>query len=279
MSRIRMLTMGLVTMGAAAAAYRVLSERKLFGPARFIDGAAAKGIGEIEAARLALEKGQTERVKNYARQMVEDHATINRELRQIARNKGYEMSDEADLLSKTQEMLLNLRESDSFDAAYIKHQIASHEHAIALYDKAADLDDFDVSNFAMKTRPKLEKHLQMAKDIQNETDKNSPESDNAASNSASAAGRNQSATGAAPERDVASGTANNYASSDIGGTTHADSGANPGGGMPPNTAAGSSTGSTQAGPADSPTSIKGSPAAGPSNKSSPNLPSHTGDKR
>lgn len=279
MSKIRLLTMGLVTLGAAATAYRVLAERKLFGPARFIDGAAAKGIGEIEAARLALEKGQTDRVKNYARQMIEDHSAINRELRQIARNKGYEMSDEADLQSKTQEMLLNLRETQSFDAAYIKHQIASHEHALELYRKAADFDDFDVSNFAMKTRPKLENHLHMAKDIQNENDKNPTAPANSASASEAGTGSNRSATGSIPEKDVAAGTANNYASSDIGGTTHADSGANPGGGMPPNSAAGSSTGSTRPGPADSPTSVKGSPAAGPADKSSPNLPGHTGGER
>lgn len=279
MSKIRLLTMGLVTMGAAAAAYRVLAERKLFGPARFIDGAAAKGIGEIEAARLALEKGQTDRVKNYARQMIEDHATINRELRQIARNKGYEMSDEADLQDKTHEMLLNLRDTRSFDAAYINHQIASHEHALELYRKAAEFDDFDVSNFAMKTRPRLENHLQMAKDIQNDTDKNPSAAGNSASGSKPASGSKQSATGATAERDVAAGTANNYASSDIGGTAHADSGPNPGGGMPPNSAAGSSTGSTRPGPAESPTSVKGSPAAGPADKPSRNLPGHTGGER
>lgn len=281
MSKIRLLTMGLVTMGAAAAAYRVLAERKLFGPARFIDGAAAKGIGEIEAARLALEKSQTERVKNYARQMIEDHATINRELRQIARNKGYEMSDEADLLSKTQEMLLNLRETQAFDAAYIRQQITSHEQALELYRKAADFDDFDVSNFAMKTRPKLEKHLQMAKDIKNDTEQDTRSNPYGKHDAARPApsGGSASATGAAPERDVAAGTANNYASSDIGGTTHGSSGANPGGGMPPNTAAGSSTGSTPGGPADSPTSVKGSPAAGPADKPSPNLPGHTGGER
>ncbi|SDS82793.1 Predicted outer membrane protein [Halopseudomonas xinjiangensis] len=281
MSKVRMLAMGLVTLGAAAAAYRAMAERKYFGPARFIDAASAKGIGEIEAARLALKKGQSEGVKQFAQQMIEEHTAINRDLRQIARNKGYEMADEADMLSKTEELLLNLRESTAFDDAYLKHQVASHEHSLSLFRRAAEFDDFDVSNFAMKTRPKLEHHLKMAKDIQKDTERGSTQSNDTQQNKSAAGSRGASttATGAAPEKDVAAGTANNYASSDIGGTTHASSGPNPGGGMPPNSAAGSSTGSTQPGPADSPTSVPGSPAKGPSDKSSRNLPGHTGGER
>ena len=282
MSKVRMLAMGLVTLGAAAAAYRVMADRKYFGPARFIDAASAKGIGEIEAARLALKKAESEPVRKFAQQMIEEHTTINRELRQIARNKGYEVAEEADMLSKTEEMLLNLRESTEFDQAYLKHPIASHEHALSLYRRAADFDDFDVSNFAMKTRPKLEHHLNMAKDIQNDSEQRKqashPDQQSGSAKSA-ASGGSASATGAAAEKDVAAGMANSYASSDIGGTTHASSGPNPGGGMPPNSAAGSSTGSTQPGPADSPTSIPGSPDKGPSDKASPNLPGHTGGER
>jgi len=277
-----MLAMGLVTLGAAAAAYRVVAERKYFGPARFIDAASAKGIGEIEAARLALQKGQSELVKQFARQMIEEHTAINRDLRQIARNKGYEMADEADMLSKTEELLLNLRESTAFDRSYLKHQIASHEHAVSLFRRAEGFDDFDVSNFAMKTRPKLEHHLKMAKDILTDSEQGSTSNIDAQQNngsSSSTQGASTSATGAAPDKDVAAGTANSYASSDIGGTTHANSGPNPGGGMPPNSAAGSSTGSTQPGPADSPTSVPGSPAKGPSDNASRNLPGHTGGER
>ena len=282
MSKVRLLAMGLVTLGAAAAAYRALAERKHFGPARFIDAASAKGIGEIEAARLALKKGQSESVRKFAQQMIEEHTTINRELRQIARNKGYEMADEADMLSKTEEMLLNLRESATFDQAYLKHQIASHEHAVSLFRRAEEFDDFDVSNFAMKTRPKLEHHLKMAKDTLNDTEQGTSSTSQSKQNGATTSGSTgaaASATGAAPEKDVAAGTANSYASSDIGGTTHNSSGPSPGGGMPPNSAAGSSTGSTQPGPAESPTRIPGSPDKGPADKPSPNLPGHTGGER
>ncbi|UAW97762.1 DUF4142 domain-containing protein [Halopseudomonas nanhaiensis] len=278
MSKVRMLAMGLVTLGAAAAAYRVMADRKYFGPARFIDAASAKGIGEIEAARLALKKGESEAVRKFAQQMIEEHTTISRELRQIARNKGYEVAEEADLLSKTEEMLLNLRESAAFDQSYIKLQIASHEHALSLYRRAADFDDFEVSNFAIKTRPKLEQHLTMAKDIQNDSEQGKQSSGASAQRSGAAAG-SASATGATAEKDVAAGTANSYASSDIGGTTHNSSGPNPGGGMPPNSAAGSSTGSTQGGAADSPTSIPGSPDKGPADQASRNLPGHTGGDR
>lgn len=166
MSKLRMLTMGVVTLGTALALYRKMAEEKTQAPAKFIDAIAEKGIAEIEAAKLALEKSSSTEVKAFAYEMIDDHTALNKDLRQLARNKGYEMPQEVDMVSKAKELLLGLREETDFDKAYAAHQIQAHEQAISVTRKATQLDDFDVSNFANKATRKLEHHLKMARDLQ-----------------------------------------------------------------------------------------------------------------
>ncbi|QIB51071.1 MULTISPECIES: DUF4142 domain-containing protein [Pseudomonas] len=163
MNTLRALTIGAATLGAAAFIYHKMSEQKSFGPARFIDTAAAKGFSEIEAARLALEKTNSVEVKSFAYKMIEDHLEINKELRQLAREKGHELDEETDLINRARSMLLSLREADSFDVAYADHQVAAHEQIVAIFQQGAQLDDFEVSNFAQTTLSKLEHHLKMAR--------------------------------------------------------------------------------------------------------------------
>ncbi len=166
MSKLRMLTMGIVTLGTAVALYRRMAEEKGQAPARFIDAIAEKGIAEIEAAKLALEKSTTTEVKAFAYEMIDDHTALNKDLRQLARNKGYELPQEVNLVNRAKELLLSLREETDFDKAYAAHQVHAHEQTVSISRKATQLDDFDVSNFANKATRKLEHHLTMARDLQ-----------------------------------------------------------------------------------------------------------------
>lgn len=163
MNTLRAITIGVATIGAAAFIYNKMSERKIFGPARFIDTAAAKGFSEIEAARLALEKTRSTEVKSFAYKMIEDHLEINKELRQLAREKGHELDEETDLIDRARSMLLSLREADEFDTAYADHQVAAHEQIAAVFQQGAQLEDFEVSNFAQNVLTKIEHHLKMAR--------------------------------------------------------------------------------------------------------------------
>ena len=158
--------LGIVTLGTAVTLYRRMAEEKGQAPAKFIETIAQKGIAEIEAAKLALEKSSTMEVKAFAYEMIDDHTALNRDLRQVARNKGYELPQEVDLVSRAKELLLSLREEVDFDKAYAAHQIQAHEQAVSACKNATQLDDFDVSNFAHKAASKLEHHLNMARDLQ-----------------------------------------------------------------------------------------------------------------
>ncbi|WKN23012.1 DUF4142 domain-containing protein [Azotobacter vinelandii] len=132
----------------------------------FVDEASAKGIAEIESGKLALEKSTSSDIKAFAQQMVDEHTATNERLAQIARSKNLEVADEAELMSKAKKWILQLREGESFDEAYAKNQVASHENTVQLYRRAAqDLKDPELKAFAGKTLPVLEHHWEEARQL------------------------------------------------------------------------------------------------------------------
>lgn len=135
-------------------------------PAEFVDEASAKGIAEIETSKMALEKGTSPAVKSFAEQMIKDHTQANQELAQIARQKELEVADEAELMNKAKAMILQLRSGENFDEAYANNQVVAHEQSVELFrEQIAEGEDSEIKAFATRTLPKLEHHLEMAREL------------------------------------------------------------------------------------------------------------------
>lgn len=139
--------------------------------ADFAEEASAKGIAEVETSKLAVEKGTHPEVKKFAQTMIADHTRANDELKALAKKNKLDVADDADLMNKAKAMILQVRDGENFDEAYANNQVVAHEQAIELYRKAAAADDAEVSAWAKKTLPKLEHHLEMAKELQAQTHK------------------------------------------------------------------------------------------------------------
>lgn len=132
----------------------------------FVDDASAKGLAEIQSGRLALEKSGSADVKAYAQKMIDDHTQANRELANVAKNAKVPLSEEAALLDKAKKLILEQRDGSNFDAAYAKNQVKAHEATIELFQEyLRDGDNNYIKAFAKETLPKLQHHLQMAKDL------------------------------------------------------------------------------------------------------------------
>ncbi|WP_296257218.1 MULTISPECIES: DUF4142 domain-containing protein [unclassified Pseudomonas] len=155
---VRTLTLAAVFSLACHGAYAAQSNDD------FVEDASAKGVAEVEAGKLAQEKGTAADVKSFADMMVKDHTAANNKLEAIANEKKLKVSDSAQLLDKTKAMILELRSAKSFDQAYANNQVKAHEATIALFkDEADNGKDADLKAFAKETLPKLEKHLEDAK--------------------------------------------------------------------------------------------------------------------
>lgn len=138
----------------------------------FVDNAAAGGIAEVEASKLALEKSASADIKTFANMMITDHSKANDELAAIAKKHDIKVPDSTTLVKQAKEKILDMRD-ESFDAAYANNQVKAHEETIELFKKEADTvtDDrtagaMDLKAFAQKMLPALEKHLSAAKELQ-----------------------------------------------------------------------------------------------------------------
>jgi putative membrane protein len=129
----------------------------------FVEDASAKGVAEVEAGKLAQEKGTAADVKSFAEMMIKDHSAANDKLKTLATSKNLEVSDDAQLMDKAKAMILELRSAKSFDQAYANNQVKAHEATIKLFEEeAANGKDADLKAFATETLPKLKAHLSQA---------------------------------------------------------------------------------------------------------------------
>lgn len=126
----------------------------------FVEDASAKGVAEVEAGKLAQEKGTSADVKTFADMMVKDHSEANTKLKALADSKKLEVSNNQMLLDKAKSMILELRSAKSFDQAYANNQVKAHEATIKLFEEeVADGKDAELKAFATQTLPKLKHHL------------------------------------------------------------------------------------------------------------------------
>src|SRR5690554_3944461 len=136
----------------------------------FVETASAKGIAEVNTARMALEDGSPQ-IHGFANKMIEDHTAANRQLEDIARRNDLNISDNATLMDRARAMMLSVRDGESFDEAYLENQINAHEESIELFEQAARSSNSEVQAFAAETLPKLQEHLQMAEQLHRQMDR------------------------------------------------------------------------------------------------------------
>lgn len=153
---------------AAVAAFNVVANDTIE-TEDFVEEASAKGLAEIETAKIALNKSDSASVKQFAQKMIDDHTAANKELATLARSKNLETADDVELMNKAKALILRQRDGESFDVAYANNQVSAHQQTIELFKKASRSKDRDIKSYADKTLPKLENHLQMARDLVNTT--------------------------------------------------------------------------------------------------------------
>lgn len=123
------------------------------------------GMTEIKASQLAITNSQNPDVKSFATKLITDHSKADSALLWIEDDK---MLTEKDTISgEHQEMIDSLakKTGPEFDKAYMAMMIAGHKEAIELFEDASENKNQTIQDFARKTLPTIEGHLDMAKQI------------------------------------------------------------------------------------------------------------------
>ena len=131
----------------------------------FVKQVAISDMFEIESSKLAQERGDTAQ-KAFAGTMIKDHEQTSADLKSLAGQWKTALPTEMD--STHQGMIDKLKSLNGaeFSLQYNQDQVAGHKDAVSLFERyAKGGDDPKLKEWAGKTLPTLQHHLEMAVDM------------------------------------------------------------------------------------------------------------------
>jgi putative membrane protein len=146
----------------------------------FIEKAGKGSKEEVALGELALQKSSNPDVKDFARQLINDHRQANAEFSQLAEKGGVSIdfpewsrtgtSEQidtsqfgSDVTSEHRYRELAGKSGSDFDKTFVKLMVDDHKKDIKEFQKeATDAADPAVRSFAANTVPKLQAHLDHA---------------------------------------------------------------------------------------------------------------------
>jgi len=134
----------------------------------FVQKAAMSDMYEVEAGKIASQKGQTAPVKGFGEMMVDAHSKTTEELKGIVASEKIKVDLPETLDAKHQKLIndLNAASTADFDKTYAKQQVDGHQDAVNLFDSYAKKgDNAALKAFAQKTLPVIQQHLDEAKKL------------------------------------------------------------------------------------------------------------------
>ncbi len=129
--------------------------------------AAMGGMAEIEWGKLAMEKSTNKNIQKYAKKMVKDHTKAGKNLMKVASKKNMTLPT---TMSAEQMQVMNSLQAASgaeFDRMYVQMSgVDAHQKMAALFqNQVSNGTDAELKEFAAKTLPTVQMHLQMAQDM------------------------------------------------------------------------------------------------------------------
>jgi putative membrane protein len=133
----------------------------------FVTEAANSDMLEIAAAKVAEEKGNADE-KKFAEAMTTDHTQTSRDLKGLVDSGDVKATIPTKLDDSSQKKLTELHDAKPQDFAgyYDSMQVSAHKDAVSLFERySRSGDNSKLKDWAGKTLPTLQHHLQMAENL------------------------------------------------------------------------------------------------------------------
>jgi putative membrane protein len=134
--------------------------------ADFVKEAAISDMTEIAAAQVGQERGNAQE-KAFATQMIADHTKTSEQLKSMAPADAKAAIPTA-LDSSSQSKIDKLKNAkpDDFSSDFDAMQVSAHKDAVSLFERyAKGGEDPKLKDWAGKTLPALQHHLEMAQNL------------------------------------------------------------------------------------------------------------------
>lgn len=133
---------------------------------QFLMTAAEAQKAEIALGQIAAERAESEKVKQLAQRMIEDHTKAGQEVRKLAEAAGVALSVEPPVDHRKLGDTYSGLSGKEFDRAYVAHEVKDHQKNITeLKKQAKKLKHPEIKQWASGTLPVLKEHLIIAKSV------------------------------------------------------------------------------------------------------------------
>jgi len=132
----------------------------------FYRALAQGGMTEVDLAKLAEQKTENPKIKDFAAMMVQDHSAANEKLESLASSKRVAVPRTLGASQMGTKSTLESLHGQSFDKSYIRSQVKAHEDTVALLEKEISSgQDPDAKAFAQSVLPTVQHHLEAARSL------------------------------------------------------------------------------------------------------------------
>ena len=133
----------------------------------FVKKAIRGNNGEIDAAKMALQKSQNQQVKDFAQKMVDDHTKMLDDLHTVAQNDNIKYEDRPSPMAQKLHAKLEKLDGTAFDKAYVNGMVKDHKEDVREFSQEINHGKKqDVKDAATKSLPTIKEHLDIVQGLQ-----------------------------------------------------------------------------------------------------------------
>jgi putative membrane protein len=130
----------------------------------FARDALLSGLAEVELAKLAAQKGASEAVKRFAKQLADDFGRNDDELRRIADENEFSLPEVLDAKHKAELARLGKLSGPDFDRAFIRTVLKENKQEFPSFQNEGWNGMYrNARNFAWRSLPAMKKDIKAAK--------------------------------------------------------------------------------------------------------------------
>jgi putative membrane protein len=132
----------------------------------FIAKAAKGNRAEVTLGKLVADKTKDPNVRQFAQMMVKDHSAAQNDLQQLAQSKNITLPEGLPDDATALQSKLSSATGKALDKDYMDSMVDDHKKDVSEFqDASQNAKDPDVKQWAAKTLPTLQAHLQKAEQI------------------------------------------------------------------------------------------------------------------
>jgi putative membrane protein len=132
----------------------------------FVTKAAQGNSAEVALGQIVAGKTKNPAVKQFAQMMVKDHTAALNELQELAQSKNLNFNDALPEDAQSLQTKLSSDTGTQLDKDYMDGMLEDHEKDVQEFtDQSQKAKDPDLKQWASKTLPILQKHLEKAQQI------------------------------------------------------------------------------------------------------------------